>query len=152
MMKVLRLFPALVLIASCSSGGGLESGAYDLGPNSPIAVDITRVQGYFSEIPTSIELSVDVENMADFDLTVDRIDVWTSRGSAFTIDAISKRVNHLLSDGEDYSFELRSWGKQVRPLRPNEASTIILDIRVVLTNGDSYRVAYSVPVESTRRF
>ena len=147
-----RLLPALVLIASCSSSGGLESNVYEIGPGSPISIDITRAQGYFSEMPTSVELGVDIENMSDFDLTIDRIDVWAGRGTqAFSIDAISKRVNHLLSDGEDYSFELRTWGKQIRPLRPNEASTIILEVRVVLTNGDSYRASYSVPVESRGR-
>jgi hypothetical protein len=147
-----RLLPALLLIASCSTGDGFESNAYEIGPGSPISIDITRVQGYFSEMPTNVELSVDIENMSDADLTIDRIDVWAGRGSsAFSIDAITKRVNHLLSDGEDYSFELRTWGKQNRPLRPNESSTIIIEVRVVLTNGDSYRAAYSVPVESRGR-
>jgi hypothetical protein len=127
-----RLLPALLLIASCSTGDGFESNAYEIGPGSPI--------------------SVDIENMSDADLTIDRIDVWAGRGSsAFSIDAITKRVNHLLSDGKDYSFELRTWGKQNRPLRPNESSTIIIEVRVVLTNGDSYRAAYSVPVESRGR-
>ena len=146
-----RLWPALFLIASCSSSGGLESRSLEIGPDSPITIDITRAQGYFSELPANVEISVDVENVSDFDVTIDRIDVWAGRGSAFSIDAITKRVNHLLSDGEDYSFELSTWGKQVRSLRPNESSTIIIDVRVVLTNGDSYRAAYSVPVQSRGR-
>ncbi len=146
------LAAAFLALAGCSTGGGLATRALEIGPDSPITVEITRVQGWFSNTSSPVELSVDVENISDFDVTIQRITVQSDGRSAFAFDAVTKQVNELISEHENFTLDLNTWGRQTRSLRPNEASEIVLFVRVQLTNGDSYTAGYSVRVESSGRF
>ena len=139
----------LLVLTACSSGGGLQSEVRQLGePGAAIMVDISRAYGRFSNMEGPVEMMLEIENMADYDVTVDRVQIENDRESSpYVIQSKTRTLNELISEGESIDVDMGTWGRQTRKLRYDEESRIILRVSIVLTNGDKYAGSYIVPVQ-----
>ena len=116
-------------------------------PDAPITVDIARAYGRFGNMEGPVEIMLEIENVADYDVTVDWVRIENDGGSVYVIQDKTKKLNELIGDGENIDVDMSTWGRQTRKLRNDEESRIILRISLVLTNGDKYIGSYMVPVE-----
>ena len=143
------LLSGLLLLAACASGGGATR-TIDVGDaGAAITISVIDVEGTFGSLPSTITVHIEVLNLADYDVIVDRVTVGDRTGGVFEILTASVDANELISDGEDHTFVLRTTGHMRRQLEMTEARRVILEVRVTLTNGDTYRAMFEVPVRTS---
>lgn len=120
-----------------------------IGPGAPVSIELPRVQAGspMAGLDGQVEISVEVSNNSDTDLTVERVVVFKSGGtSAWTMDRMNWSGHELIDEGESHVFHLKGWGKQTRLLERGEPGAVVVRVQVGLGNGDTYYGEFELPV------
>jgi hypothetical protein len=150
---------ALLVLNACSSSSSFEKQTIEGGPGQPILVELASATMPMASVGTMLQFSdqqaifqFEISNDSDRDVTVTSISMQQvgSGGSALQVDSASLRPNQTIAPGKDWTAEIRTRGRQVHPLRRNEAPVIIIHVAVGLDNGDTYVYSFEVPMEGVQ--
>ena len=142
-------FLSVLVLAGCASGGGITSKVIPIGPDTPISIEVPRVQAGASGVGMQgqVEIGVEVINHEDADITVEKVLVRPAGGtSAFAMDVIQWSGHELVEAHDSLVIHVKGTGQQLRMLGPRESGLIILWVQVTLGNGDTYYGEFEVPV------
>jgi hypothetical protein len=155
----MRAAAILLLLSRCASSDGLVRNEIMGGPGQDIAVGIVDVDTSLDIIDREgsrqYTVQLEVTNMTDVPLTVDRIVIKASQtDSPFRVQGTSRRFNEMVDPGKDRVFPLALSGRLVREFQRDERRVFEFDVIVELTNGDSYFYTFEGPVRDLepRRF
>lgn len=166
-LSVLRLWrsavallfaPLLALFLGCSSGTGIIHDQREGGEGAPIEVLLTSRSGLAGPAtgmgtPSSIDFQVEVTNISDADVVVERISVYQPNETTdpYRVTPVFGRYKELIEPGNEHVFELKSSGRQVRILDRGEKSSVVMRVGVSLKSGDQYSFSFEVPVPMQSR-
>ena len=157
-MRLLRAAALFVVLLGCSSGGGVIHPTMEGGAGAPIEIQVSARMGSqpaFGDMGQMqpIVVVVEVSNNSDADVVVEQIAIVPSASGngAYRLDPITRSYKELIEPGKEHDFELPTEGRQVRPLNPDESSTVAVRVAVQLQSGDQYVNDFEVRVPMVTR-
>jgi hypothetical protein len=156
--NVRATIPILVLLAAataCSTSGGFERQTIEGGPGQPIMVELV---GASMPLGSSNNLSVDqpvsiqleISNDSDRDVTVTSITVQQHSAGSIQIYSANIKPNDTIAPAKDKSEEIRTSGRQLRPLQRGESAEIVIRVTVEIDHSDTYVYYFEVPLDVPR--
>lgn len=150
--KTLALSSLLVLFAACASSSDIQTQVFDCSSGNDIEIRAGLSNERSGEHAGQYLFIVEVANNSDHDVTVKRIrvdprEVNRSRRRSSPLASAVKNVDVTIAEGTEEIFELSSSSSMLftEELRDTiEAEVFELDVRVELSNGDTYRCPFEV--------
>ena len=128
---------------------GITRKVMEIGPDTPISIEVPRVQSGTLSVgmEAALEVGVEVVNHEDADVSVEKILVRPAGGtSAYSMNTIQWMGHELVDAHDSRVINVKGRGTQTRRLSARESGLVILWVQVTLGNGDSYYGTFEVPV------
>lgn len=146
------LLLALLLPACSSSTDLIDQRSLGCDPGQDVSIQAglngAREQGMGSD---RLDVVVEVSNNSHDEVTVTfvRVDQGNAGEAPYRIENSYRRFDQVIPEGEDHTFELPTTGRinpQSSTRSISSSQGIEMIVTVGLSNGDSYRCVFAVPI------
>lgn len=154
-MKTIALLSLLALTACASSDGFVDDTVYDCSPGQELGIQAGLDGPQFADqmMGDQLTMLVEVSNNSHADVTVTmvRVDPIRDDSTEYALESAYAKVSQEIAEGEAHLFRLPVRGARVssrdqtrrQSSRPRATA---MSVWVQLSDGDSYRCRFYVPV------